>query len=135
MGAERAKDVTELLAAWRAGDRSAPEALAGLVYADLRSMAARRLAGNARMPLQTTELVHEAFARLLETPLKAVDREHFFRTVALALRQVLTDAIRRDRAEKRGMARTLSCITEASAVMVDLAELTFVSSIKNSRAR
>ena len=102
MSAERAKDVTELLAAWRAGDSSAPQALAGLVYADLRSMAARRLAGNARMPLQTTELVHEAFARLLETPLKAVDREHFFRTVALALRQVLTDAIRRDRAEKRG---------------------------------
>lgn len=102
MGTERARDVTELLAAWRAGDSDAPQALASLVYSDLRSMAARRLAGNARMPLQTTELVHEAFARLLEKPIKAVDREHFFRTVALALRQVLTDAIRRERAEKRG---------------------------------
>jgi RNA polymerase sigma factor (TIGR02999 family) len=102
MSAERAIDVTELLAAWRAGDAQAPEALAALVYADLHAMAARRLAGAGRMPLQTTELAHEAFARLLEKPIKAVDREHFFRTVALALRQVLTDAIRRDRAEKRG---------------------------------
>ena len=102
MGKERANNVTALLAAWRAGDTDAPQALAAIVYADLRAMAARRLAGNTRMPLQTTELVHEAFARLLEKPIKAADREHFFRTVALALRQVLTDAIRRDRAEKRG---------------------------------
>jgi RNA polymerase sigma factor (TIGR02999 family) len=102
MGAEPARDVTELLAAWRAGDTTAPDALAELVYGDMRAMAARRLAGGQRMPLQTTELVHETFARLLEHPLHAQDREHFFRTVGLALRQVLTDAIRRDRAEKRG---------------------------------
>lgn len=102
MGATRANGVTELLDAWRAGDAEAPQALAALVYADLHAMAGRRLAGAGRMPLQTTELAHEVFARLLVTPLKAVDREHFFRTAALALRQVLTDAIRRDRAEKRG---------------------------------
>lgn len=98
----RAGEVTQLLGAWRAGDVEAPRALAALVYDDLHAMAARRLHGGARMPLQTTELVHETFARLLEHPLHARDREHFFRTVALALRQVLTDAIRRDRAEKRG---------------------------------
>ena len=102
MGAKHARDITELLAAWRAGDRGAQQALVELVYNDLRAMAARRLAGAAPMPLQTTELAHEAFARLLQHPLKAVDREHFFRTVALALRQVLADAIRRQRAEKRG---------------------------------
>jgi RNA polymerase sigma factor (TIGR02999 family) len=65
-------------------------------------MASRRLAGSMHKPLQTTELVHEAYARLLQRPLKPADREHFFRTVALALRQVLVDAIRRERAEKRG---------------------------------
>jgi len=102
MGADRAGDVTELLAAWRQGDKEAPQALASLVYADLRAMAARRLAGGRNLPLQTTELAHEAFARLLERPLRVADREHFFRTVALVLRQVLTDAIRREHAEKRG---------------------------------
>lgn len=98
----RTADATELLEASRAGDAGAAAALAELVYDDLRAMASRRLAGAMPKPLQTTELVHEAYARLLQQPLKAVDRVHFFRTVALALRQVLTDAIRRDRAEKRG---------------------------------
>lgn len=97
----RTGSVTDLLAAWRAGDEAAPRALADLVYADLRAMASRRLAGSAG-PLQTTELAHEACLRLLQKPLAAVDRAHFFRTVALALRQVLIDALRRDHAEKRG---------------------------------
>ena len=102
MSGERPSGVTALLAAWRAGDTAAPDALATLVYEELRRMAARRLAASAHRPLQTTELVHETFARLLEHPLKAGDRSHFFRTVALALRQVLVDAIRRQQAEKRG---------------------------------
>lgn len=102
MREERASDVTRLLAAWRAGDTTAPDALASLVYDELRRMAARRLAGSGQRPLQTTELVHETFARLLEHPLKAADRSHFFRTVAMALRQVLVDAVRRQQAEKRG---------------------------------
>jgi RNA polymerase sigma factor (TIGR02999 family) len=102
MSVERASDVTALLAAWRAGDTTAPDTLATLVYEELRRMAARRLAGSSQRPLQTTELVHETFARLLEHPLKAADRSHFFRIVALALRQVLVDAVRRQAAEKRG---------------------------------
>lgn len=102
MSVERASDVTALLAAWRAGDTTAPDTLATIVYEELRRMAARRLAGSSQRPLQTTELVHETFARLLEHPLKASDRSHFFRTVALALRQVLVDAVRRQGAEKRG---------------------------------
>jgi RNA polymerase sigma factor (TIGR02999 family) len=102
MAGPQRTEVTELLAAWRAGDARAPDALASLVYQELRAMAARRLAGSAQRPLDTTELVHETFARLLEHPLKATDRSHFFRTVALALRQVLVDAIRRSQAERRG---------------------------------
>jgi len=98
----RANEVTLLLEAWREGDSSAAAALAALVYDDLRAMASRRLAGPGPKPLQTTELVHEAYARLLQRPLKAADREHFFRTVAMALRQVLVDTIRREQAEKRG---------------------------------
>jgi RNA polymerase sigma factor (TIGR02999 family) len=102
MGKTSANNVTELLAAWRLGDADAAQAVAALVYDDMRAMAARRLAGGRALPLQTTELVHEAFARLLEKPLQVKDRVHFFRTVAMVLRQVLTDAIRHERAEKRG---------------------------------
>jgi RNA polymerase sigma factor (TIGR02999 family) len=94
--------VTALLVAWRAGDAQAPARLAELVYAELHAMAARRLASTPRAPLQTTELAHEAFARLLEQPLDAVDRTHFFRIAGLALRQALVDALRRAGADKRG---------------------------------
>jgi RNA polymerase sigma factor (TIGR02999 family) len=102
MSGTNADEVTRLLAAWRCGDAQAPAELARLVYAELRGMAARRLAGARGLPLQTTELVNEAFERLLEKPLAAQDRQHFFRTAALALRQVLVDTIRREQAEKRG---------------------------------
>jgi len=122
MNAEHVQDATELLDAWRAGDSGAAGALAALVYNDLRAMAARRLAGAQPILLQTTELVHEAYARLLQRPLKPVDREHFFRTVALALRQVLADAVRRERAEKRGggaIAVTLSAAADLAVAGPD----------------
>ena len=113
-----ADDATALLAAWRAGDADAAQALAELVYDDLRAMAARRLAGSHRAPLQTTELVHETFAKLLQHPLDAVDREHFFRTVAMMLRQVLTDAIRREQADKRGGEVAMISLSAAEGVAV-----------------
>ena len=109
--------VTDLLAAWRAGDEAAPRALADLVYADLRAMASRRLAGGGAA-LQTTELAHEAFLRLLQKPLDAVDRVHFFRTVALALRQALIDALRRDHAEKRGSGLATISLGAAAGIAV-----------------
>jgi RNA polymerase sigma factor (TIGR02999 family) len=95
-------NVTQLLAAWHSGDARAPHALAELVYADLHAMASRMLRGNRSAGLQTTELAHEAYMRLLQKPLGPEDRIHFFRTLALALRQVLVDAIRREHADKRG---------------------------------
>jgi RNA polymerase sigma factor (TIGR02999 family) len=113
-----ANDATSLLAAWRAGDADAAQALAVLVYDDLRAMAARRLAGSHRAPLQTTELVHETFAKLLQHPLDAVDRQHFFRTVAMMLRQVLTDAIRREQAEKRGGDAAMVSLSAADGVAI-----------------
>lgn len=112
-------EVTGLLAAWRDGDPSAPDALASLVYRELHAMASRRLAASAQRPLDTTELVHETFARLLEHPLKATDRTHFFRTVALALRQVLVDAIRRAQAERRGGGALQVTLGAAADISVD----------------
>src|SRR5690606_37636145 len=61
---------------------------------------------------------HETFARLLEKPLKAEDRSHFFRTVALALRQALVDAVRRQQAEKRGGAAIWVTLADAEEISV-----------------
>src|SRR5579859_2845410 len=113
-----ADSVTDLLAAWRAGDEAAPRALADLVYADLRAMASRRLAGGGAAALQTTELAHEAWLRLLQKPLDAIDRVHFFRTVALALRHSLVDALRRDHAGKRGGGQIEVSLDAAAGIAV-----------------
>lgn len=117
--ADPGASVTALLAAWRAGDGDAPARLTELVYGELRAMAARRLASAPRSPLQTTELVHETFARLLEQPLAAIDRSHFFRTAGLALRQALVDALRRAGADKRGSDAIHVGLSQATGIAAD----------------
>jgi RNA polymerase sigma factor (TIGR02999 family) len=94
--------VTELLAAWRAGDRDAAGRLMPLVYDELRRIARRRVAGPDQT-LQTTGLVHEAYLKLAEHSRLAVqDRHHFFALAARAMRQLVVDHARRRAAAKRG---------------------------------
>lgn len=78
-----------------------------LVYAELRRLAAARL---ARYPgnntLQPTALVHEAYVQLVadapgNDPLWN-SRGHFFGAVALAMRNILVDQRRRKMSLKRG---------------------------------
>jgi RNA polymerase sigma factor (TIGR02999 family) len=97
-------DVTELLLAWREGDERALGALIPLVYAELRRLARRHL--RDRSPahgLNTTELVHEAYLRLLDASrVSWQNRAHFFALSAQLMRRVLVDAVRRRRSQKRG---------------------------------
>jgi len=96
-------DVTRLLAAWRAGDSTAPDALLNLVYRQLRNIAAGRLSRLSAPVLDPTELVNEAMLRLLGNGrLDAQNRQHFFSIAATAIRYVLVDTIRRQHADKRG---------------------------------
>ncbi len=85
-----------------------------LVYAQLRAIARRQLAGDrAGHTLMPTDLVHEAFLKLTDgTPPDSNDRAHFFAIAARAMRQVLVDHERRRRADKRdgGERITLSSI-------------------------
>ena len=97
-------DVTGLLLAWREGDEHALSVLMPIVYAELRRLAHRRLryrsAGNG---FQTTELVHEAYLRLLDSSrVSWQNRAHFFALSARFMRRVLVDAVRARRAQKRG---------------------------------
>ena len=60
-------NVTQLLRAWRAGDKSALDTLTPIVYQDLRRLARRHLlAERAGHTLQTTALVNEAYMRLVD---------------------------------------------------------------------
>jgi RNA polymerase sigma factor (TIGR02999 family) len=95
-------DVTQLLTAAEAGDPRAAADLLPLVYAELRKLAAARLAAEAAgHTLQPTALVHEAYLRLVGDQ-RFDGRRHFFAAAAEAMRRILVDAARRKASRKRG---------------------------------
>jgi RNA polymerase sigma factor (TIGR02999 family) len=76
-----------------------------MVYAELRRVAASRMAGRAAgQTLEATALVHEAYVRLVgrgDGP-RWSDKSHFFAAAAEAMRHILVDRARRRGALKRG---------------------------------
>lgn len=101
-GAEQT--ITRFLRAWSDGDASAREELFALVYAQLSQMAANRLrAENHGLTLETRDLVHEAFLRLVDQRrVRWQDRAHFFNLSARIMRRILVDHVRRTKSLKRG---------------------------------
>jgi RNA polymerase sigma factor (TIGR02999 family) len=98
-------DVTRLLDAAAAGEPRAAAELLPLVYAELRKLAAARLAGEKPgQTLQPTALVHEAYVRLVggEQPQDWNGRGHFFAAAAEAMRRILVDHARQRKSAKRG---------------------------------
>jgi RNA polymerase sigma factor (TIGR02999 family) len=98
-------DVTRILSAIERGDSRASEELLPLVYDELRKLAAQRLARERPgQTLQATALVYEAYLRLVDTEEARQwnSRGHFFAAAAEAMRRILIDSARRERAEKRG---------------------------------
>ena len=101
--AASAGDVTRLLRAWRSGDDRALDALAPLVYAELRRRAARSMRSERREhSLQGTELVHEVFLRLVQADVSWQDRAHFVAVASRAMRNILVDHARTMHRAKRG---------------------------------
>jgi RNA polymerase sigma factor (TIGR02999 family) len=97
-------EVTRWLAELRQGDRLALDALVSRLYAELRAIARQRLRGEwGTRPMATTELVHEAYLRLLQERRLAVgDRAQFFAVAANVMRRILVDAARARHRIKRG---------------------------------
>jgi RNA polymerase sigma factor (TIGR02999 family) len=84
-------------------DRRALDDLFSLAYEELRRLAGQVRAGADGDTLNPTVLVHEAWIRMAASPeLGQVSAAHFKRIAARAMRQVLVDAARRRKAEKRG---------------------------------
>lgn len=99
-------DVSQLLADWQRGDRSAFDRLVPLVYDELRRVARARLRTERDgHTLQTTALVHEAYVRLVGLNRMTMrDRTHFFAMASRLMREILVDHARRKHAQKRGAA-------------------------------
>jgi RNA polymerase sigma factor (TIGR02999 family) len=99
-----AVELTRILQAWSGGDQSALDRLAPLVYAELRRLAHRNLAGERKGHLlQSSALVNEAFLRLIAgEPVDWASRAHFFALSARLMRQILIDFARAQDTGKRG---------------------------------
>ena len=98
------QDITRLLQAAQNGDASALDALAPRVYAEMRRLAFALLRSeNPGHTLQATELVHEAWLKLVQRDSVGVEhRRQFFKVASTIMRRILVDHARAKRARKRG---------------------------------
>ncbi len=97
-------EVTRILEQMGRGEGVAAEQLLPLVYGELRRLASMKLAReNPGQTLQPTDLVHEAYLRLVQSPQREQgtapqqwdNRRHFFADAAEAMRRILIEAARR----------------------------------------
>lgn len=96
-------DVTRLLVQWGDGDERALDQLIPFVYAELHAVAHRKLRVEiSGHTLQTTALVHEAYAKLVDTNVAPRDKAHFFALAARTMRNILVDYARTRLSAKRG---------------------------------
>lgn len=96
-------EVSVLLRAWAGGDQSAFDRLVPIVHGELRRLAhAYMKKERAGHSLQTTELVNEAYLRLVDyNRMQWQNRSHFRAVSAQAMRRILVDHARRHNV-KRG---------------------------------
>lgn len=96
-------EVQKLLTRIEEGDVQATGTLLPIVYEELRSLAKARLANELPgISLQATELVHEAYLRLLGADQEWNGTSHFFAAAAEAMRRILVDRARARKSQRRG---------------------------------
>ncbi len=121
-------EITELLVRWSTGDREAGEhdtgeQLLAVIYDELHQLAASYLRRErSSHTLQTSELVHEAYLRLIDQrQVRWQNRAHFFGIAAQAMRRILVDHARRRLYAKRGGAICHLSLEQAPELLVERA--------------
>ena len=119
MPAMSPQEVTQLLADWSKGDRSALDKLFPLVHAELRRIARRQMSQERPgHTLQATALVNEAYLKLAgQHGFELQDRAHFFAVCAQVMRHILIDHARAHARDKRGGGVIQVSLNETSAIV------------------
>ncbi len=115
-------DITQLLQDVEAKEKDAFERLLNVVYPALRDIARARLRDQpANITLQSTDLVHEAYLKLVRyQDVKWKGRTHFYGAAAQTMRRILVDHARGKAADKRrGEVVGLTMAGAKAAVSVD----------------
>ena len=115
-------EVTTLLQAWAAGDRSVESRLFDLVVPDLRRLAdALMRKERPGHSLEATALLDEVYCRLVTANERDFEnRRHFFAVAARAMRHLLVDHAR---ARPKGREVTLKDLTADGPAMVEKFEM------------
>ena len=119
----QSSEITELLRRWTAGEKEVLDSLLPVVEQELRRIARKSLRNQRPgQTLETTELVNEAYLRLVDqTRVQWQNRAHFFAIAAQIMRRVLLDHARRRNRAKRG----------AGANQISLSSVTILSPPKS----
>lgn len=112
------QEVTQLLADWGRGDRSALERLLPLVHTELRRIARRQMSHERPgHTLQATALVNEAYLKLAgQQGFEWQNRAHFFAVAAQVMRHILIDHARAHARDKRGGGAIQVSLNEAAVI-------------------
>lgn len=95
--------LTELLHRSVSGDDQARDMAWRRLHDELRQIARSRLLKEQSAEIQATELVHEAYLKLVNIKLKPEHQGHFLALASVAMRQVLVDQARARNSQKRGV--------------------------------
>lgn len=120
-------ELTQILRNWSNEDRQSKDRVIAALYDELHRLARTRLAGRGVVDLQPTELVHEAYFKLIDLQrMDMKDRAHLLGVAGRVMREVLVDEARRARAHKRDRAletRLTGDVEGGDLALVDLLEL------------
>jgi len=122
------RDVTRILGAIEKGDAQAARELLPVVYEELRRLAAGKLRREKPQTLQATDLVHEAYLRLVGKDANGGDRAdwqgraHFFSAAAEAMRRILIDRARQRARIKHGGGRERVELEDVGAAIAEPVE-------------
>jgi len=115
-------DVTLLLNELQSGNKETINKILPIVYNELRKLASKYLDKEyGNRTIQTTELVHEAYLKLIGgSEVSWQNRAHFFGLAANSMRQILVDYARRRNARKRGEGKDNISLDDAPTVSVQM---------------
>ena len=99
-----AQNVTQMLKNWQdSTDPQSRKELSPVLYETMKRLSSKYIQQEQHgYTLQATDLVHEAYVRLVDSEIDWQSRRHFYAVAASTMRRILIDRAREKNAQKRG---------------------------------